>query len=352
VPRKRGRPAKIVRDEPVAPVEEENYISHDENSHGSSSRTTEVSKNGIRKRGRPAKIVRDQPVENYSEINSHDENSHGSSSRTTDVSKNEARKRGRPRKVEFVQQQPETEEDSVYYDIPGEGSSDGVKEISDSESEVEQPDEQEEIVDSSEDEPIIKKINKKNRKLISASEENSNHGSTVSSNASKRRRRSRYEHDDDFEVYTDEASNISDASHVTKSSGVSMKPRRGAASHDSGIVTRKKVNSRSTSRSAAVSEEISEHSEQSEVEESDFEMESDNEESDEEQAIEYAESDGDEQSEEEQSRVSDASDEFDDDSDSIDIKYSPIKTRHARRRIGYMNVKQMRGKCFINFIFT
>lgn len=238
----------------------------------------------------------------------------------------------------------------MYYDIPGEGSSDGIKDIS--ESEMDETDQHlpEDIAETSDDE-IIKPIPKRLRKQVTSSEENSNHGSTISSgsNASKRKRRSRYEHDDDFEAYTDEASNISEVSHVTKSSGVSIKPRRarGNASHDSGIATRNKVNSRSTSRSAAISDEISEHSEQSE--ESEFEMdESENEETDEEQAVEYAETDGEEPSEDEQSNHSDASDEFDEDSDSIDIKYSPIKTRHARRRVNYMNVKQMRGNFLLN----
>lgn len=309
-----------------------------------------------RKRGRPAKIKRIETIveETISEM-AHDESSNISTEQTPDVSKNCTRKRGRPRKiVEIIEPPVETEEDSVYYDIPGEGSSDGVKDISDSESEIDhqQPNEQE-IIETSEDEILRPAVNKRFRKkVMSTSEDNSNHGSTVSSasNTSKRKRRSKYENDDDFEVFTDEASNITEASRVTKSSVVSLKTRRprGAASHDSGIVTRNKVNSRSTCRSAIVSEEVSERSEQSEVEESDFEIEeSENEESEEEQAVEYTETDGEDPSEDERTNVSDASDEFDDDSDSIDIKYSPIKTRHARRR--FITVKQMRGKSKLIF---
>ena len=251
---------------------------------------------------------------------------------------------------------PDQEDVSVYYDIPGEGSSDGVKEISDSDiDDSEQKTEEQYQEESSEDEIIQIKPKRPRKNFFSVSEENSNQGSTVSSatNSSKRKRRSKYEHDDDFEVevFTDEASNISDASHATRSTVNSFKRRRprGATSHDSGIVTRNKVKSRSTSRSAIVSDENELSEVEEHTEESDFEIENDESDNEsDEQAVEYADTEEEEEEEEEdqsdddeRSNVSDAS--FDDDSDSIDIKYSPIKTRHARRKIYNMNLKQIRG---------
>lgn len=319
--------------------------------------------NKPRPRGRPRKIpivpaftpqtIHEEPEEEIMQV---DEDSRGSSMRT--IQKNGIRRgRGRPRKiVEVVAELPETEDDSVYYDIPGEeeeeeeneaeSSSDGIKEISDLEMEVDDDDDeivqnQEPVIDSDDE---VLKPKRQRKQFASHSEDNSNHGSTSSSNALRRGRRGRYENDDDFEAFTEEASNASSASHVSKSSvASSFKPRRvrGGTSRDSGIATRNKIKSRSTSRSAAVSGDISEHSDQSEVDEgSEFEAaESDVDES--EEGIDYDQDDEENVSDDDEEERSDES-ELDDDSDSIDIKYSPIKTRHARRRINYMSVKQMR----------
>lgn len=321
---------------------------------------TPVSSNK-RKPGRPRKIVPAftpqtirEEEEGEEEMPVNEDDSRGSSSRTFQNNKNGVvrRGRGRPKKiVEVAEVLPETEDDSVYYDIPGEegegesSSSDGIKEISDLDMEVDDDEDetvqnQEPVIDS--DDEVLKPNNKRQRKFNSHSEDNSNHGSTSSSNA-KRVRRGRYENDDDFEAFSDEASNVSSASHVSKSSvASSFKPRRvrGGTSRDSGIATRNKIKSRSTSRSAAISVDISERSDQSEVDEgSEFEAESDIDES--EEGIDYDQDDEENVSEDEEEERSDES-ELDDDSDSIDIKYSPIKTRHARRRINYMSVKQMR----------
>jgi hypothetical protein len=291
-----------------------------------------------------------------------EENSRGSSSRTVDVDckTTTRRPRGRPRKVVEVADVPAEieEDDSVYYDIPGElSSSDGVKEISDSELEIDDDEEEEknpeetinEQLSEIEEEytevavkPILKRLRKR---IISNSEDNSNHGSSTSNvSVKKGRRGGRYENDEDFEMFTDEASNISSATHVTKSSvASSFKPKRarGCTSHDIGIATRNKVKSRSTSRSAAASDEVSEQSEIDE-EGSEFEAETEVDESEEEQGIEYDEEDEEEEVSDESGDDERSDDSEIEDSDSIDIKYSPIKTRHARRRINYMSVKQMR----------
>lgn len=287
-----------------------------------------------------------------------EENSRGSSSRTVDIAHKAVRRlRGRPRKV-VVQVEPvpaaaaqaaaETEEDdSVYYDIPGElSSSDGVKEISDSELEIDEASSEEQEIEEENpeetinghlsdiaEEEIIKPIVKRLRKrLVSNSEDNSNHGSSNSNISGKRSRGGRYENDEDFEMYSEASSNISSATHVTKSSvASSIKPKRarGFMSQDSGIATRNKVKSRSTSRSAAVSDEISEQSEIDEGSEFEAETEIEAETSEEEISDDSVNS-------------SESGDSEIEDSDSIDIKYSPIKTRHARRRINYVSVKQMR----------
>ncbi|KAG5681649.1 hypothetical protein PVAND_011064 [Polypedilum vanderplanki] len=234
---------------------------------------------------------------------------------------------------------PETEEDSVYYDIPGEGSNDGTHEpSSDSEeqrSQVEANNEEDDDDNESDNQPLQKRLRKRE---FSGSEENSNDGS-VSSVAANTRARGRYYNDEDFEAYTDEASNISSISHVTKSS-LSFKPRRarGGNSHDSGINTRNKLKSRSTSRSAAATE----NSEEDEEEESEFEAESTDESDD--QGLEFEQNLSEDEEENTDGEASQSSEIDDDDDDSIDIKYSPIKTRHARRRINCFNVKQIRGR--------
>lgn len=317
------------------------------------------------KRGRPRKhaivpaftpqTIREEEEEETREMSVLEEDSRGSSSRTAQ-NNNKITRRGRPRKImKVVAELPETEDDSVYYDIPGEeeageeSSSDGIKEISDLDMEVDDDDDdvvqnQEPLIDSDDE---VLKPKRQRKQFVSHSEDNSNHGSTSSSNALRRGgRRGRYENDDDFEAFSEEASNVSSATQISMSTvASSFKPRRvrGGTSRDSGIATRNKIKSRSTSRSAAISVQLSDRTDQSEVSEgSEFEAESDIDES--EEGIDYDQdeeenvSDDDEEEEEERSDES----ELDDDSDSIDIKYSPIKTRHARRRINYMNVKQMR----------
>lgn len=251
-----------------------------------------------------------------------------------EVDKPIKRKRGRPRLIRNVIEPPETEEDSVYYDIPGEGSNDGVKEISE---------------DENEPEIIPQKRSRRN----TPSGENSNQGSVATSTSlAKKIARSRYEADDDYDASTDEATNMSSASNVTKSSE-SSKPRRGRQTSDldEGIATRKKTKSRSTSRSAAAYTEVTDQSECSEAfdNDSEYEMQSGDdsgeevEEQEREHAIEYEQSDT-EEGEDDVTSESEMVDDSNDSNDSIDIKYSPIKTRHARRRITHFNVKSIRGE--------
>lgn len=248
-----------------------------------------------------------------------------------EVNKPVKRKRGRPKIIRNVIEPPETEEDSVYYDIPGEGSNDGVKEISE---------------DENEPEIIPQKRSRRN----TPSDENSNQESIASS--ARRVIRNRYEADDDYDASTDEATNMSSATNVTKSS-VSLKPRRGrqTSENDDGIATRKKTKSRSTSRSAAAYTEASDQSECSEAFDNDSEYEvqsgdDSGEEVDEQerdQAMDFEHSETEEE-EEDGTSESELGDDSNDSNDSIDIKYSPIKTRHARRRINHFNVKSIRGE--------
>lgn len=237
------------------------------------------------------------------------------------------RKRGRPKIIRNIVEPPETEEDSVYYDIPGEGSDDGVKEISDNENE-----------------PEI--IPYKKSRRVTPSEENSNQGSNASANnAPDKKQRGRYYADHDYNDSTDESSNISSITVATKSTD-SFKPRgnrQGNIQENGiGIATRNKVKSRSTSRSAAAFNEVNDQSECSEQFDNDSEYqiqsEDDTEEELEEQepGIEYDQSDT-EENENSGSEIEDES------NDSIDFKYSPIKTRHNRKRINF-NLKQIRGK--------
>lgn len=245
------------------------------------------------------------------------------------------RRRGRPKAFRNVIEAPETEEDSVYYDIPGEGSNDGVKEMSEDEFE-----------------PEIHPPPKKTRR-VTPIDENSN-ASAESENIETKLSRSRYYADDDYDAsQDDETTNMSSATNVTKSS-VSFKPRRGrqTESEENGISTRNKNKSRSTSRSAAAYTEPSDQSEASEAFENDseFQMQSDDESEEDieeqDQAIEYdqsEESDAEEEEDDDEGSSGSELAESNDSSDSIDIKYSPIKTRHARRRVNHFNMKQIRG---------
>lgn len=240
------------------------------------------------------------------------------------------RKRGRPRIIRTVIEPPETEEDSVYYEIPGEGSDDGVKEISEDDNE-----------------PEI--IPYKRSRRVSPSDENSNQESTSSRISFRHKKQpGRYYADDDYDASTDEATNISSATVATKSTE-SVKHRRNRQVNllDDGITTRNKMKSRSTSRSAVNFTEATDQSECSEPfdNDSEYEIQSEDDSGDEieeqEKGIEYDQSETDE----DRTSGSEMADDSNDSNDSIDIKYSPIKTRHARRRISNFNLKQIRGKC-------
>lgn len=251
------------------------------------------------------------------------------------------RKRGRPRIVRNIIEPPETEEDSVYYDIPGEGSNDGIKEISEEENEPE----------------ILPQ--KRSIWRVTPSDEISSQASIASeSSIHKKKTRGRYYADDDYDASTDEATNMSSATNVTKSSE-SFKPRRGRhivlhEEVDVGTATRNKIKSRSTSRSAAVYTEASDRSEVSDVcNDSEYQLQSDEESGDEmeDQALEFEESETEveeEEYDEDDIAESELADNSNDSEDSIDIKYSPIKTRHARRRINLYNMKQIRGQKVYN----
>lgn len=237
------------------------------------------------------------------------------------------RKRGRPKIIRNVIEPPETEEDSVYYDIPGEGSNDGVKEISEDENEPE-------IV------PY-----KRSRRTTPADE--SSNQESVASDSTARMKKQRYYADNDYDAATDETTNMSSSTVATKSTE-SLKPNRRnrqSHSHDNGIATRTKVKSRSTSRSAATFTEATDQSECSDALDNDSEYQIQSEDDsgeeleDQEQGREYDQSESDEDNTSESDLAEDSND-----SDSIDFKYSPVKTRHARRRISNFNLKQMRGK--------
>jgi len=292
------------------------------------------------RRGRPAKAksIENAPIQVSDEISVHVEDEvteHNSVSETTEEPIVEKKRRGRKptKNAAKIDIQPETEEDSVYYDIPGEGSIDGITHSSDVEDNHVENDSS-----SDDDEPLQKRIRKKDM----SGDDNSNHSAASSNTNMPKRHRGRYYNDEDFEVYTDEASNHSTVSHVTKSS-VSFKPTRrvknNSVQQETGKTTRQKTKSRSTSRSAAV---VPNHSEDEEDEEegSEFELDESVNESD---GMEF-----DQDISEEDEIVTESELDDDDDSDSIDIKYSPIKTRHARS--GF-SMKQIRGEisCKISY---
>jgi hypothetical protein len=228
---------------------------------------------------------------------------------------------------------PETEEDSdyIYFDIPGEGSNDGLKDISENENE-----------------PEIFSVKRSRR--ITPSDDNSNQESVASGTSITRRTkqvRGKYEADDDYEadiiMDTDESNDVSSESADTKLSSESFNPRR-VLIQTQPVTTRNKVKSRSTSRSAAFTDK-SYQSESDACDESEYQAQSDSEEDsaeEQDQVIEYDDTETEE--EEDISGESEMADSNDESDDSIDIKMSPIKTRTARRRITQFSVKQMRGK--------
>lgn len=303
-----------------------------------------------RKPGRPAKsrpteIAPIQISEDIPEQFEDETTENNSISETTDEPIIEKKRRGRkPTKIAAkIEIHPETEEDSVYYDIPGEGSNDGITHSSDME------DNHIENDSTDDDEPLQKRLR---RKDISG-DENSNHSAASSNTNVPRRQRGRYYNDEDFEAYTDEASNQSSATHITKSS-VSFRPARRVKNNsvqaEIGKTTRQKTKSRSTSRSAAVApSQLSDHSDDEDDEEegSEFELDESVNESD---GIEFDQDISEEENENDDDEEIGTESELDDDddSDSIDIKYSPIKTRHARS--GF-SMKQIRGEisCKISY---
>lgn len=229
------------------------------------------------------------------------------------------RKRGRPRKervqpvISNIIEPPDTEEDSVYFIIPGEESNDGLKDISEDEN--------------------MPEINQGSRHVTPSDRE------SVASLISKKR--GRYYADDDYDASTDEATNISTASTATKSS-VSIKPRRSRqTSQPASVATRKKANSRSTSRSGAAFTETDQSDCSDAIEnDSEYQAQSGEESGDEVEEVEEIDFEQSETEEEEAISGSEMAD-SNESNDSIDIKYSPIKTRHARR---HYNVKSIRGK--------
>lgn len=234
--------------------------------------------------------------------------------------KKRKQQRGKPKAiVKTIIEAPDTEEEaSVYYDIPGEGSNDSIKDISEDENH-----------------PKIF-ISKKGRRNV-IHDEDSNTGSVASSGDSvlaSYKVRDRYYKDEDFDASQEEdvESVVSEVSEVTKSSVSTFKPKTKRTA-------RKPTKSRSTSRSAALDEYEEEETDEepseqsSEVAESEFIQDSDDE--DEDSVI-----DDDEEPEDVSGDESEMADYSNESNDSIDIKYSPIKTRNARRTFA---PKQIRG---------
>lgn len=244
------------------------------------------------------------------EPDSHRENDNTANDTTNDTP-NEIvqpvkRKRGRPKSKKIVIEPPETEEDSVYYDIPGEGSNYDAKEMSEDENAPE----------------IVS--HKRSRNTTPSSSV-----ASASSRTKIKRQRGRYSEDDDYDLSTetDEATNMSSVSNNSEPLCNARKPRQ---IENDGIITRNKIKSRSTSRTAAAFVEGSDQSE-SEISESEYEMQSD----DSIQDMEYGES----------GTGTDDEDVGDTDTnDSIEFKYSPITKTRQTRRNEVRNVKNVRGK--------
>lgn len=310
-----------------------------------------------RRRGRPAKKT-SKSTKTVVKAPTPQESEDVSSEEIVEIVK---KKRGRQPKQASVKPQqqqqqdvvepPDTEEEeaSVYYDIPGEGSNDGI-----------------DIKDISEDEnqPKIFATKRGRRNIL---DEDSNSASVVSAATSyeprRGNKRGRYYKDEDFDISQeeDDESVISEASLATKSSdSLPLKRKK----------TKAPTKSRSTSRSAtfiANDEESDEEPNISSDEEeesyadndSEYQIQDSEEESNADQGVELDDDEDEEEEEDEddeeeaedepESGESEMADDSNDSNDSIDIKYSPIKTRNARRTF---HTKQVRGECFVSESFS
>ena len=184
-----------------------------------------------------------------------------------------------------------------------------------------------------------------NEEVASNNGETSDQESAVSSNLlgphrlRKKPKTLRYYRDNDFVLSTD------DSSHSSASNATSMKRARGKtqANTDVGILTRNKIKSRSSSRSHPDIQEVEEEEEEEDEEDDDDEsvVADDDVNDDESECINESaqgSEDGDQEETFYESEMEESEDEKsvsesesnDDENSSVDIKYSPIKTRHAR----------------------
>ena len=184
-----------------------------------------------------------------------------------------------------------------------------------------------------------------NEEVASINGETSDQESAVSSNLlgphrlRKKPKTLRYYRDNDFVLSTD------DSSHSSASNATSMKRARGKtqANTDVGILTRNKIKSRSSSRSHPDIQEVEEEEEEEDEEDDDDEsvVADDDVNDDESECINESaqgSEDGDQEETFYESEMEESEDEKsvsesesnDDENSSVDIKYSPIKTRHAR----------------------
>lgn len=180
-----------------------------------------------------------------------------------------------------------------------------------------------------------------NDEVASNNGETSDQDSAVSSNLlgphklRKKPKTLRYYRDNDFVLSTD------DSSHSSASNATSTKRARGKtqANTDVGILTRNKIKSRSSSRSHPDIQEAEEEEEEDDEDESivaDDDVNDDESECINESA--QGSEDGDQEETFYESEMEESEDEKsvsesesnDDENSSVDIKYSPIKTRHAR----------------------
>jgi hypothetical protein len=233
-----------------------------------------------------------------------------------EVEKPVKKKRGRPRIIKNIIEPPDTEEDTeVYFEIPGEGSNDGVKDIS-------------------EDENAPEIISEKQSSDESLYQQSQSVG-TVSSRKKNKKTKSQYYADVDYDISTDETTNMSSISNFSEKIQLTRKQRQGV--HD-GIITRNKIKSRSTSRSAVVFTEATDQSEASDLSESEYEMQSEDSGEDV-QELEYDQSGT--EDEEDSLCDSDVADSNDSSNDSISVKYSPINKTKQNKNV--RNLKSVRG---------
>lgn len=250
------------------------------------------------------------------------------------------KKRGRkptsvPKTIE-IPFETEEEEASVYYDIPGEGSNDSIKDISEDEN---QP-------------KIFASKRARRNILLDDEDSNSNLSAATSVEQPKRNKRSRYYNDEDFDVSQeeDDESVVSEMTIATKSSDLLPLKRK---------KEQKPSKSRSTSRATFIAkddeseEEPTVSSDEDEEEsyadnDSEYQLQDSEDESNADQGVDLDDDEEDEDDDEdEESGESEMADDYNDSNDSIDIKYSPIKTRNARRTF---TTKQVRGKILMKFI--